>query len=117
MNEKENNSNKEHNTKDKIIKAYLDAENKSESIKDLAKEYEYTERHIRRILREEGINPPSKFKEVSPIIPFDDKPIIKETILAKMEEYWDDRDDIPLKNKDIAYSILKRWEIKYGVNS
>lgn len=47
----------------------------------------------------------------------DDEVIIKDTILAKMEAYWGDKDNIPLKNKDIAYSILKRWEIKYGVDS
>lgn len=111
----ENNKNKKQNTKDKIIKEYLEAENKFEAIKDLAKRYEYSERHIRRILREEGINPPSKFENVPTDI-FNDKIIIEDTILAKMEEYWGDRVDIPLKNKDIAYTILKRWKIKYNID-
>lgn len=44
------------------------------------------------------------------------KPIIGDTILAKIEEYWGDRDDIPLRNKDISYLIVKSWEIKYGVD-
>lgn len=112
-----NENNKEdQSTKDKIIKDYLDAENKIEAIRDLAKEYEYTERHIRRILGDEGINPPSKFRNV-PTDVFNDTIIIEDTVLAKIEEYWGDRKDISLKNKDVAYGILKSWEIKYGMDS
>lgn len=58
----ENNNNKEQNIKDKIIKEYIDAENKNEAIKELSKKYELSISYIYRILREEEIPTPSKFK-------------------------------------------------------
>ena len=93
----ENNNNKEQNIKDKIIKEYLEAENKDRVIKELSIENDLSIRTIYRILKENNISTPSKFKN-----DIDSNNIKKpKTVLQSFDD---------LETESISESLIKKYK-------